>query len=1407
MNIQNFNLKFNNVSFTGHKKELDKKGDENHKFYYLYDPKTYKCELEIYKFDTDENGNFSIPVKKVKTESGGTIETSVPVAVIEMESGKVELSKEYLQSITDEKGYAYRFKLTNITDTTEKANNPSYAFDNGTVIGIFSGKKDDKYNVILNNRALINKNGPMKLIMPDGFNPKVNNIGVSEALRAKTLANVKAGKSKADNVERSYADNILVRNHANKFGGTFDGIIEKLPEIKAEGIKRIVGTPYTKDSISSHKYWTENAFRVAPDFGGEKSFKDLQIELFKNGINWVADAALVNEGLGGVHISDVLRKGNESEAKNMFRTSDKINLGIIPNRTDNEFTRMKIVNAPYVMSENKELVRNSKYDEAKPTYIQYYDDRLVSKEQRESDELITTYAYNNTGNIYDITRHDDAVYPYSVEVSPSELKEKMESVLNTKGKIDFSDIETILELSDYKNFSVSEKSGAGGLEVWDGNIDIAKLNFYNANTDFSYSKNLSDSQKAELNKEAERGTLSVRDYALTSGQYWTKLTNSIQLKYLSDLLASSETKTAEGYVKFLTEAKDNNKVPEDVTLDKEIINNVIKDDYHSRILQDSDMRVTSDGEGGNDYSLEDYITKKAMDLPLETLPVNKNLLAIITSPYIAKKANTKEELGVSRFDLYSEGNENLPEKYQKVYQQADSLYADYLTPMISEILSETKNISDDFGDVSSYGKFVLSEIVPDLTKYLLVKSLAKNADIRIDKNTGDIDFSNIKEDDITMQSLGIPYNGLSNEEEAKIVIDTIKDGLSNISKNDLEDLKDVCKVRFENKTENDYKIAEMILDRTESGLGWRIDAAKDIVSMDSARANNDDIVDLWSNVIDFWTMYNQAVLKENPHAYTTAEITDMGNFLDPGWMTANKELIAEYEKKLQAGYDKETLKSELIEKLKNSIKDRKYTVDGDAERKFLEQSGITSVANYNYFFSLPPEMFLENTIENGDASKNWQPTKEENHELRGKLDGGWSGGTETHKNTFEYLNLTDNNPGFLFQSPEDGVKNSYTFIGNHDKPRALHGIALDMGLFYSDFNNDEQKKIAAKILNPNATDNEITKLMETTDYEKVSSQAISMADRLTRAFENVMKEDKANLKSVKEAIAELASGKYKGHDFDADAFGTRPFEIAIDTVFGQVEYNKRINKKNKVNADINYEEIKADVLKDIMIPAFDRFYSMYKLLNVLPGSPTDFAGDKIASTGYETKTKNYRQQNRNIIHWDWLDKEAKAEYKFIRDFNDKMNEISQLRSKPELSALNDGDTVSLVMTGNDGLKCKMQGMVRYNDKSSVIVLTNLSGASSSRYERMDRKPYNEDGAIKIILNHGANNEKQGLFHGMKEGTVFKNIRQDDKSVYKVKKNQNGEYELVKYDESGKKMKGVSIQPEDLNSLILYQVKK
>ena len=145
MNIQRNSLKALNPAFSGHKKSLDKMGYEKHDFFYLYDPSKYKCEVELFNILKDANGNFSIAEK------------DAPALSIPMIDGGISADISELPEINSTEGFAYRFKLTD-----KKTGENSYAYDNGTVIGIFDTENtDNKYNVVLSNRAIINKNGPI----------------------------------------------------------------------------------------------------------------------------------------------------------------------------------------------------------------------------------------------------------------------------------------------------------------------------------------------------------------------------------------------------------------------------------------------------------------------------------------------------------------------------------------------------------------------------------------------------------------------------------------------------------------------------------------------------------------------------------------------------------------------------------------------------------------------------------------------------------------------------------------------------------------------------------------------------------------------------------------------------------------------------------------------------------------------------------------------------------------------------------------------------------------------------------------------------------------------------------------------------------------------------------------------
>ena len=167
-----------------------------------------------------------------------------------------------------------------------------------------------------------------------------------------------------------------------------------------------------------------------------------------------------------------------------------------------------------------------------------------------------------------------------------------------------------------------------------------------------------------------------------------------------------------------------------------------------------------------------------------------------------------------------------------------------------------------------------------------------------------------------------------------------------------------------------------------------------------------------------------------------------------------------------------------------------------------------------------------------------------------------------------------------------------------------------------------------------------------------------------------------------------------------------------------------------------------------------------------------------------------------------------------------MNEIAKLRSKEELSALNDGDTVTIPIVKDPNEKSEdtyftqyWQAMLRYNDKGSVVLaIHHTSGAQAKNTKMMSRQhePMSSDKSnkyYKIILNLDEANSKQGLKHGLEVGTKFKNERPEDDSTYEIAKmnlDKKDYYYLKRTNKDGNEI-AISMKPEDLNTLILYKV--
>ena len=170
----------------------------------------------------------------------------------------------------------------------------------------------------------------------------------------------------------------IVKNFANKIGGSLAGLEKDIQDGKFDGYSKIISTPlFTDDNLSSHAYWNKNCMQIAQSLGNINNYASLQREMFKKGINFVSDGAYVNEGLEGVHFKHVLKWGQNSpyfywfNAKNLQNSA--FTLVSLANRTTSFHIKLSILNilTPKTPKQEKSisaLIENT--EKNKPTYFQ-----------------------------------------------------------------------------------------------------------------------------------------------------------------------------------------------------------------------------------------------------------------------------------------------------------------------------------------------------------------------------------------------------------------------------------------------------------------------------------------------------------------------------------------------------------------------------------------------------------------------------------------------------------------------------------------------------------------------------------------------------------------------------------------------------------------------------------------------------------------------------------------------------------------------------------------------------------------------------------------------------------------------------------------------------------------------------
>ncbi len=538
------NIKQNKINFSGMKGAYNAQNIPVFKFVLPpYDKDKEKVTLELAILSKDKNDRYLSPSVDDLQE-------------IEAEEGKdcIDIEQEDVKYFSD--GFAYRFRIDPID---KREGETRYFVDDFKTIDLLdsTGNTEGKLNLIEQgvNYAITPKIGPMRHSFLD-----------SDAILIKD-------KDKESILKPQ--DKSFVRNHFNKLGGSTKGLTYLLKHSNVlDPYTYIMSTPdIGADKVSSHKYWPSNQYQCS----NIDDFKEFNYELFKRGKGYIADGAFTSQGIQSPLVQHVLKWGKNSPFYNMLKVEGKIQLGILPDKLKAgkdtlENIGIRLVNRP----------NTPDYDDKRPTYLQFFDKRLLSPEKRDDTKNLCFSYDQEPKDHYDIVTHNDSVQPYYFEVDPSD--KKIKEAFRYNNVISLSSTEKIKDFLVFDNFEIVDKSHAGGANFWDGNVDIIKMNLSNPG----------------LDEGKIQGCIDARNYLLNVASFWSETVQS-------DLILNTAKESPRRKEEI---AKNNRITPQEY---EEIKDNL--DDIHSLVLEQN-------------KSIEQYIK----EFPLQSIETAPELSAIFAQP-------------------------------------------------------------------------------------------------------------------------------------------------------------------------------------------------------------------------------------------------------------------------------------------------------------------------------------------------------------------------------------------------------------------------------------------------------------------------------------------------------------------------------------------------------------------------------------------------------------------------------------------------------------------------------------------------------------------------------------------------------------------------------------------------------
>lgn len=1053
------NFTNNHQAFKGYTHKRDYAGNRIESFYYPHDSNAYDCYVEFY------------PVKEnIKEYAGFEVLQDKRIGNVKIEGDSVEVNINELLNIDSDEPYAYRIVLKN------KGTDNVAVQRADTGIGMLNGQ----YTLVTRfGTTPLSSGGRGVLTMLDNHQAGKYYHG---------FGSDKVGEITYDNEKQLKAENTK-RTYNNIMGGNLAGLEDDLDNLAKKGITDIYLCPFGGgDNVSYHGYWNENLFQMSRNMGTMENFESLVRKLAVNGQKIMFDATLTSEGLQGRHLQYSRRWGEKDpQAKYWFAADSVIEYATVPENHKN--LRHKVENLPFNFTQDdKGFVKFSKNENYKPNQETWW-------HQTETNDKQDKLGSNS---------YQDSAIPYTFLIAdPEEYKQRLialsEYNKTAEKPIMVDSAEGTLFLTKFANWSIS-KDGKGMVR-WDDNADMALRRHFITAYDEQKLQEIESIEEREIERQKMiRGSYETRDMDYQAVKFWAEKFKDIAiLTYAQNLKGANTVKSIKDLIKAEQLPKDAEKLTSDAL-------EMISEDLYAL-------------EPKGQLSKDDVTLKALMKLPIESLEVADITTGVLGTSFFSSYGINEETIGKSRFELMKEGNPHVTEPYASTYKKVEKIFTEDLKDFADKVIAEINKESSEKllkadGSYTEYGEYVINLIGQNIAKYALLKSLAgESFGAQIDKH-GVIhyDYDKIREN-TSLKALGIyDQNPI---DEAAHLSKIIKNGLKTLTSTDVDTLVKATMQQIDGVTLSDFRISEAISMNIGRGMGFRIDAYKDMVDMDAVKNGSSDFDTELSKLIEYGNKLTQAIKSVDDSAEIIYENTDIGNLIKETYGSTN------YNDLKAAG--------------------ARFKDENDAVLQLVTRSGGTSEAAYSYFFSsiirLLSQDFEEGNVQDG-----------------------------IHK-IFEILQTISSTRDVDF------MRKLFTFIGNHDKGRVIHNFALNLGQFYSsfstiykngdvDFKTGKWARQQALMLMAGVDKIEDLPLefkmnINNLDYFRtLNPKAVAMGTLISQAMNQVITSgtDAETKDYLKRAIAEVTNGKYlgRGESVERQVLKDIPELSSLDKAFEKI---------------------------------------------------------------------------------------------------------------------------------------------------------------------------------------------------------------------------------------------------------------